>query len=147
MKTLPREALVLASRSEVKCGEWKRFGQGPFQVLAMGSVAYKLALVADGKADATWTLAPKNEWDVAAGVALLHFAQGHALTTEGLPLTFNRKRIIFPGLVGISVMGLERLRPFLKCVLESNEFRDCLPWVRSLATLESEIIRSRIQSR
>jgi len=30
----------------------------------MGSVAYKL--VAAGFADATWTLVPKNEWDVAA---------------------------------------------------------------------------------
>ena len=36
----------------------------------MGSVAYKLARVACGLADATWTLVPKHEWDVAAGVAL-----------------------------------------------------------------------------
>ena len=46
---LPREPLVLASRSEVKRGEWKRFSQGPFRTLAMGSVAYKLALVAAAK--------------------------------------------------------------------------------------------------
>ncbi len=140
----PREALVLASRSEVKRGEWKRFSQAPFRTLAMGSVAYKLALVAAGQADATWTLVPKNEWDVAAGVALLQFAQGHLLTIEGLPPVFNRPKTILPGLAGFSAAGLERLRPFLKYVLEGIEFRDCLPWVRRFATLDSEIVRSRI---
>ena len=138
IKVLPREALVLASRSEVERGEWKRFSQGPFQTLAMGSVAYKLALVAAGNADATWTLEPKNEWDVAAGVALLQFAQGHVLTTEGLPPTFNRAAPLLPGLVGFSAAGLERLRPFLKDVLEGDEFRDCLPWARPLGTPDSE---------
>jgi len=146
-KSLPHEALVLASRSEVKRGEWKRFSQEPFQTLAMGSVAYKLGMVAAGKADATWTLVPKNEWDVAAGVALLQFAQGHLLTTEGLPPTFNRKNLLFPGLVGFSEVGLERLRPFLKNVLEGNEFRDCLPWARPFAALDSEIMRGKTQSR
>ncbi len=37
----------------------------------MGSVAYKLGLVGAGLADATWTLVPKHEWDVAAGAAIV----------------------------------------------------------------------------
>ena len=136
-KILPGEPLVLASRSEVQRGEWERFSQGPgpLQILAMGSVAYKLALVAAGKADATWTLVPKNEWDVAAGVALLQFKQGHLLTTEGSPPSFNQKKPLFPGLVGFSATGLERLHPFLKLVLTGHEFRDCLPWARPISTL------------
>jgi myo-inositol-1(or 4)-monophosphatase len=138
MNILPREAVVLASRSEVERGEWKRFGQAPFQTRAMGSVAYKLALVAAGRADATWTLVPKHEWDVAAGVALLQFAEGYLLTTDGLRPTFNRKSPLLPGLVGFSRTGLKRLRPFLQCVLESDEFRDCLPWARPFATLDSD---------
>src|ERR1700685_3972011 len=60
-------ATILASRTEVKRGEWKQFENCPFAVKAVGSVAYKLALVAAGVADATWTLCPKHEWDVAAG--------------------------------------------------------------------------------
>jgi myo-inositol-1(or 4)-monophosphatase len=49
---------VLASNSEIKRGEWERFeGQG-FTVKPCGSVAYKLALVAAGLADATWTRVP-----------------------------------------------------------------------------------------
>ncbi len=44
-------ALVLASRSETKRGEWQAFGDGPFKIQPMGSVAYKLARVAAGLAD------------------------------------------------------------------------------------------------
>src|SRR5437016_9262865 len=62
-KTTLDGALVLASRSEVKRGEWKQFVNAPFKIRPMGSVAYKLALVSAGLADATFTLTPKNEWD------------------------------------------------------------------------------------
>src|SRR5208283_4761310 len=54
-------ALVLASRSEVKRGEWKAFENSSLKIRPMGSVAYKLALVSAGLADATFTLTPKNE--------------------------------------------------------------------------------------
>src|ERR1022692_142902 len=36
------------------------------KIRPMGSVAYKLALVSAGLADVTFTLTPKNEWDVVA---------------------------------------------------------------------------------
>src|SRR5882672_372715 len=49
-------AVALASRSEVKRGEWKPFENGPLDVRAIGSVAYKLALVSAGLADITFTL-------------------------------------------------------------------------------------------
>lgn len=91
-------AVVLASRQEYKRGEWKCFAQLPFTVRAMGSVAYKLALVAAGRADATWTLSPKHEWDVAAGVALVTAAGGMARSTDGAELRFNRNTVLFPGL-------------------------------------------------
>ena len=41
-------ALVLASRSEVKRGEWKQFESADFNIRPMGSVAYKLGLVSVG---------------------------------------------------------------------------------------------------
>src|SRR5438309_5580019 len=75
-KTTLDGALVLASRSEVKRGEWKQFVNAPFKIRPMGSVAYKLALVSAGLADATFTLTPKNEWDIAAGAALVQSAGG-----------------------------------------------------------------------
>ena len=75
-------ALVLASRSEVKRGEWKQFESAEFNIRPMGSVAYKLGLVAAGHADLTFTLVPKNEWDVAAGAALVESAGGWALKLD-----------------------------------------------------------------
>jgi myo-inositol-1(or 4)-monophosphatase len=92
-------ALVLASRSEVNRGEWERFGGGPFTLRPMGSVAYKLGLVAAGLADATWTLVPKNEWDIAAGVALIRAAGGESRTLQWERPRFNRKSTLLNGLV------------------------------------------------
>jgi myo-inositol-1(or 4)-monophosphatase len=92
-------AIVLASRSEVKRGEWKQFEGGPFQVKAMGSVAYKLALVSAGLADVTFTLTPKNEWDVAAGAALVLSAGGFVATLDHAPLRCNNKNPLISGLL------------------------------------------------
>jgi myo-inositol-1(or 4)-monophosphatase len=87
-----RGALVVASRSEVKRGEWEGYTEGLFTLRPTGSVAYKLGLVAAGLADATWTLTPKHEWDVAAGVALVLAAGGTVLTGEFDEARFNRER-------------------------------------------------------
>ncbi len=92
-------ALTLASRSEVKRGEWKPFENGPFKVQALGSVAYKLALVAAGLADITFTLTPKNEWDVAAGAALVLSAGGYVATLDDAPLRCNNRNPLISGLL------------------------------------------------
>ncbi len=92
-------ATVLASRSEVTRGEWDRYDDAPFSVCAMGSVAYKLARVAAGLDGVTWTLVPKNEWDVAAGVALVHASGGMAVTTDGSERRFNQADPLLPGFI------------------------------------------------
>lgn len=127
------DALVLGSRSEVKRGEWERFRRAKFRLQPMGSVAYKLALVAVGKADATWTLVPKHEWDVAAGVALVLFSGGLVVGLDGQPLEFNRANPLYSGLIGFSSAGVQRLRPFLAEVLDTPTFEDCRPWARVVA--------------
>jgi len=99
-------ALVLASRSEVKRGEWKLFEGGSFTIRPMGSVAYKLALVSAGLADITFTLTPKNEWDVVAGAALVQSAGGFVGTLEKTDLTANRRDPLLSGLLASG--------PFLK---------------------------------
>jgi len=92
-------ALVLASRSEVERGDWKRFETAPFAIRPMGSVAYKLALIAAGRADVTFTLTPKNEWDVVAGAALVLSSGGFVCTLEKAELTANRRDPLLSGLV------------------------------------------------
>ncbi len=102
-------AVILASRSEVKRGEWKQFENGPCKIQAMGSVAYKLALVSAGLADVTFTLTPKNEWDVVAGAALVQSAGGFVSSLEKTTLTANRRDPLLSGLLASG--------PFLKAEL------------------------------
>lgn len=107
----PREtldgALVLASRSEFERGQWRRFQHREFAIQPLGSIAYKLALVAAGKADATWTFVPKHEWDIAAGVALVEAAGGFVTTVEGTLPTFNNPDVRLSGLIA-GARGLRR---------------------------------------
>ena len=65
----------------------------------MGSIAYKLALVATGKADATFSLEPKNEWDIAAGVLLVEESGGRTADREGISFLFNRANTLVNGIV------------------------------------------------
>lgn len=107
-------ARVLASRSELRRGEWARFEAGPIQVVATGSVAYKLGLVAAGLAEATWTLVPKSEWDVAAGVALIESGGGIAELPDGTRPRFNRPRPKLPGLIGAPAPLMPEIRALLR---------------------------------
>lgn len=92
-------AQVLASRSETRRGEWARWEEHGFDVKPCGSVAYKMALVAAGQVDATWTLVPKHEWDVAGGAALIRAAGGRVTLADGSEPPFNQAKPLFPNFV------------------------------------------------
>ena len=72
---------------------------GKLKAEPIGSVAYKLAMVAGGKADATFTPSPKNEWDIASGAALITEAGGAMTDIDGNPIHFNRKYVKLDGFV------------------------------------------------
>lgn len=91
-------ATVLSSRSETKRGEWKPF-RSLFHARPAGGMAHKLAMIAKGEADATFTLVPKNEWDVCAGAVLIEEAGGTLTTLGGKPVRFNQATTLLQGLV------------------------------------------------
>lgn len=91
LQKVPDRPRVVMSRSEMKHGEAKGLDDR-VPVQPVGSAAYKLALVAAGFADATWTMWPKHEWDVAAGAALVLAAGGDVWLPRGGHLLWNRKR-------------------------------------------------------
>lgn len=106
-------ARVLASRSETSRGEWRAY-EGKVEVRPIGSVAYKLALVAAGLADATFTRTAKSEWDVASGAALIIEAGGHITDIDGTELRFNKPSVKLKGFVASNRLlhaELERLVP------------------------------------
>jgi myo-inositol-1(or 4)-monophosphatase len=113
-------AVVLASRSESKRGEWRGFQNATFQVRPVGSVAYKLALVSAGLADATFTLSPKHEWDVAAGAALVESAGGVVRTLDDTPLLCNQRSPLLSGLVACGANLYEEIRSLLSRSLSDD---------------------------
>jgi myo-inositol-1(or 4)-monophosphatase len=100
MRTSLDGAVVLASRTEFQRGEWETFRTAPFTIRPTGSVAYKLALVAAGLADATFTLTPKHIWDVAAGIALVNSAGGIVRTLGASPFSSSASSLLMSGLLG-----------------------------------------------
>jgi len=113
-------AMVLASRSEVGRGEWAQFEDAPFNFRPMGSVAYKLALVAAGLADATWTLQPKNEWDIAAGVALVEAAGGVVQFLPNEKPAFNNKTTLLPGLFACGAQLRNPIKAYLQAFASTS---------------------------
>jgi myo-inositol-1(or 4)-monophosphatase len=84
-------ACILVSRREYGEGKWRSEEEHSVKVTPMGSIAYRLARVAAGYAGATCTFEPRNEWDVAAGVALIHACGGTVQTVSGRPIPFNSR--------------------------------------------------------
>jgi myo-inositol-1(or 4)-monophosphatase len=111
-------ATVLASRSETKRGEWQAFQTAPFTIRPVGSVAYKLARVAAGLADATFTLTPKHEWDIAAGAAMVRSGGGHVQLLDGSKLICNRPEPLVSGLVACGPLLKDDLLHFLSSYLQ-----------------------------
>lgn len=112
-----RGSVILASRSEMKRGEWQQFQGGDYEIRPMGSVAYKLALVASGRADVTFTLTPKHEWDVAAGVALVESAGGFVSTLDRTRLVANRRNPLLSGLLACGPFLKDELLAMLESIV------------------------------
>lgn len=63
------------------------------------SVAYRIALVACGQADATLALNGKSDWDLAAADLILHEAGGRMTTHDGQTFFYNRASTRHPSLL------------------------------------------------
>ncbi len=106
-----RRPSLLISRSEPRnrLGELAR----EFELEPMGSIAYRLAAVARGRADATLTFRRVKEWDVCAGIVIVEEAGGRTATGEGERPVFNRPEPVLQQLVAGSELSNERIRALL----------------------------------
>lgn len=77
------------SRTEMRRADWPG-SLAEMVAEPISSVAYKLALVAAGRFDATVTLWPKNEWDAAAGDLLVRAAGGRITDAAGAAIAYDR---------------------------------------------------------
>lgn len=81
-------ACLLSSRSEQV---QFRSLEDHCRIRRLGSIAYKLALVASGEADITLSFRPKNEWDVCAGTLLIQESGGVITDLQGDGFQFNKE--------------------------------------------------------
>lgn len=85
---------MLGDRSQLSAPPWP-----PMHVQNRNSVAYRLALVADGSADASVSLTAKRDWDLAAVDVILFEAGGLLTDRGGARLTYNKASTRQPSLV------------------------------------------------
>lgn len=81
-------ASVIAAKPNYAAVNWR--GTVPdVQRVYRPSLAYRLALVAEGRFDAMMTLRPSWEWDIAAGALILEQAGARVSDRQGRSLRFN----------------------------------------------------------
>ena len=80
-----RDCAMLGDRSQLSAAPFP-----PMHVQNRNSVAYRLVLVADGSADASVSLTPKRDWDLAAADIILQEAGGRLTDASGAVMTYNR---------------------------------------------------------
>ena len=71
----------------------------PMEIETRGSIAYRLALVANGSFDAALALSGKRDWDLAAGDLIVREAGGFVTTHKGDRMRYNAKQTLHPSVV------------------------------------------------
>lgn len=104
--------IILASRTEFEKGAWEPF-MGECEIKPIGSIAYKLALLAAGKAHATFSLGPKSEWDIAAGVLLVQEGGGLVTDKYKKSFVFNQPSILVNSIVATTRDCHERVHALI----------------------------------
>jgi myo-inositol-1(or 4)-monophosphatase len=111
--SLGAKPIVEASRSDLKKGRFESL-EALMEIHPCGSIAYKLARVAAGRADAVLSLTPKNEWDIAAGVLLVEEAGGKARRCSGEPFVFNQPQTLVDGIIAASAAAYDTIREIVR---------------------------------
>jgi myo-inositol-1(or 4)-monophosphatase len=108
-------ATLLSSRTEMKRRHWpSMIPEASFTTV--GSLAYKLALIADGRFDGLVSLRASHDWDIAAAQLLVSEAGGRLTDAAGRAIVLNQET---PRHAGLAVAGTGRLHGALLARLET----------------------------
>jgi myo-inositol-1(or 4)-monophosphatase len=111
------EASAVVSRTETEVGVLSGLESLVGSSRPVGSVAYKLLRVAAGADALTYSVLPKNEWDVCGGVGLLEASGRTYLRLDGNPVVFTQPDAVSPS---GAVAGPRPLAEALRRVLVSR---------------------------
>ena len=86
-----KDAEILAKKSILSENIWKSRDPALFRQRYRPSLAYRLALVAEGRFDAMIAFGRSWEWDICAGHLLVSEAGGSVTTNFGNKIVYNSK--------------------------------------------------------
>lgn len=107
------DPLIMVSAWELRSNRWSTLAKIS-RCRPMYSIANALALVAAGRVQATFTIEPENEWDLAAGVLLIEESGGTISDAAGKPFVFNRPTPRLRGVIAVSSTADKDLRATLQ---------------------------------
>jgi myo-inositol-1(or 4)-monophosphatase len=84
------EASMVGPSAMYAHARWPRPWPKTMRTTARAALAYRMALVACGRADGMVAVGAKHEWDIAAGAALIEAAGGAVSDSWGRALVFNK---------------------------------------------------------
>ena len=97
------------STSEIKYLRSKDFFNKK-KIIKLGSIAYKIALVAKGEIDVALSLTKKNDWDIAAADVLITEAGGELVEMNGKKITYNTKNLNIKSVLASNVDNIYELK-------------------------------------
>ncbi len=107
-------ARLLAGKRTFRTHDWTSVADNA-EFHFVNSMAYRMAVVADGRYDATITMTNKSEWDIAAAHLLVEEAGGRVTRVDGGEITYNRPHVHHDNVIaagrklhGVLVKGLGR---------------------------------------
>lgn len=107
------EARFLASRRTFERHGWlARTAKADFAY--RNSIAYRMALVANGKFDAAISLSEKSDWDIAAAELVVAEAGGRVSTADGQPLSYGSENHRHPSVIATGAYIFDDLVGLLK---------------------------------
>lgn len=104
------DKLRVATAQDMLSGLGRDFRSGVERVEHIPSLAYRLAMVADGRIDATLVKRNSHDWDLAAADLILARAGGRLVDLDGHDLLYNRREVVHGVLCAAS-------QPFLPAFL------------------------------
>ncbi|NOD94133.1 3'(2'),5'-bisphosphate nucleotidase CysQ [Ruegeria sp. HKCCD4884] len=100
---------ILAAKPNLDTRHWRDGHVPHFERAYRPSLAYRMALVAQGRFDAMLTLRPSWEWDIAAGDLIIREAGGICSDRAGQPLVFNNAHPRLNGVIAANATLHEEL--------------------------------------
>ncbi len=79
-------------------------------VKRIGSIAYKIALVAKGKIDIAISFTKKNDWDLAAADLIIREARGTILDTNGKKIIYNTQDLNIKSIMAANDIIISNLK-------------------------------------